>query len=67
MLAGLASVEEGARIFVLPRVQHVVAEKKTKSTGNQTMNRTTISIDPSKKNPENERLKFLSFTIRRRT
>jgi hypothetical protein len=42
MLAGLASVEEGARIFVLPRVQHVVAAKKTKSTGNQTMNRTTV-------------------------
>jgi hypothetical protein len=54
MLAGLASVEEGARIFVLPRVQHVVAAKKTKSTGNQTMNRTTVSIDRSKKNPEDE-------------
>ena len=30
MLAVLASVEEGARLLVLPRVQHVVAAAKTK-------------------------------------
>ena len=30
MLAELASVEEGARLLVLPRVQHVVAATKTK-------------------------------------